>query len=436
MTPHLRPTWTSLTTVDAHWLGLADGDLAAVYLIDIDRFKAVNDVHGYRFGDAVLTEYERRIAGWAGVDAVVGRLADDEFVAVRREAGDEPDALDAGEALRRLLAEPVHLEGRTIVRTATIALAVGRVPKVSVADLVSGADDGMESAQQTPGDVVLAFDERMRADARIRAELDLLLPEAIADDVLVLHYQPEVDLRTGQVLAVEALVRWPHPSLGLLGPDAFIGSAERSGVLHELGRWTVRTACRRLAEWDREHPALGLTVRINMSPLQLAAPGAVDAVRAAMADFGIRPGRLCIEITEQVRWPDISDAERLLGELHDLGVRIALDDFGAGYSSLLRLASLPVDVLKIDRALVSGVGGATIDGAIVAGLLEAAAAFDLDVVAEGVESRAVAAELLQLGCTRAQGHLFGPAVPAQDLANLLAAGRVSPDLLPAAGPNA
>lgn len=428
--PHPRPTWTSLTTVDAHRLGLTDGDVAAVYLVDIDRFKAVNDVYGYRFGDAVLDEYEQRIATWAGHDALVGRLADDQFVAVRRVPGDEPDAVDDGEALRVHLGRPVRLEGHSVTRTATVAVAVGRVPKVTVADLVSSADDGMEVAQQTSGDIVVTVDERLRADARIRAELELLLPQAIDDDVLVLHYQPEIDLRTGRLLAVEGLVRWPHPTLGLLGPDSFIELAERTGVLHELGIWTVRTACRQLAEWDREHPALGLTVRINMSPLQLAATGIVDTIRRALAEFGVRPGRLCIEITERVRWPDISDAERLLSELHELGVHIALDDFGAGHSSLVRLASLPVDALKIDRALVSRIGGRTIDDAIVLGLLEAARSFDIDVVAEGVESRATAAELLRLGCTRAQGHLFGAARPADELAPLLRAGRVPDELVP------
>ncbi len=430
VTARLHPTWSSLATVDAHWLGLADGDLAAVYLVDIDRFKAVNDVHGYRFGDEVLAEYERRIADWAGAEAVVGRLADDLFVAVRREPGDEPDAVEAAHRLRRRLSAAVELDGRSVTRTVTIAVAVGRVPQVSIGDLLRGADDGMDAAQQSAGDSVLAVDERQRADARIGAELELMLPQAIADGVLELHYQPEVDLVTGRVVAVEGLLRWPHPTLGLLGPDAFIGLAERSGVLIDLGRWTVRTACAQLAHWQVDHPALPLEVWVNMSPTQLAAPGTLDTVRGALAEFGIRHGRLCIEVTERVRWPDVDAAERLLAELHDLGVRLAIDDFGAGYSSLLRLAALPVDALKIDRALVAGIGGRTIDNAIVAALLDAVQSFGVEVIAEGVETRRTAADLLRLGCTRAQGHLFGAALPAALLSPLLTAGRVSADLLP------
>ena len=434
MRPHRRPSWRDLLAMGPRDLGLADDEAVGVYLIDIDRFKAINDVLGYESGDEVLRLTERRIAGWAGSRGFVTRVAGDMFAAIGPGVTDAAEATAAAERLRALLAEPVRVGGQLITRSVSVGLAFGRLSDALVVELFRRADDAMEAAQKTSGNVVSSFDDGLRPQVMARSQIELHLRDALHAGSLLLHFQPEVDLRTGAIVAVEALMRWQHPSLGLLGADRFIAVAEQTDVISELDEWALREACRQRAAWQADFPDLPFVMRVNMSPVQLVDAGTPALVLQVLSENDLRGDQLCIEITELVASPDRTQIVRVLDRLRHAGVTVALDDFGAGHNSLIRLKSMPVDVLKIDRELVTDLGSDAADTTIVEMLVGLAAAFGLELVAEGVETVEAAAELLRIGCWRAQGHWLGSAVPAAGLRSLLENGRVADDVLPSRGP--
>jgi len=434
MRPHRRLSWRELLAMGTRDLGLDDDEAVAVYLIDIDRLKAVNDVLGYESGDEVLRLTEHRIAGWAAPRGFVARVAGDMFAAIRPGVADADEAAAWAGGLRTLLAEPIRVDGHVITRSVSVGLAFGRLSDAMVVELFRRADDAMEAAQATSGNIARSFNEGLRSQAVARSQIELHLRDALRNHTVELHFQPEVDLRTGAIVAVEALMRWQHPSLGLLGADQFIGVAEESDVINDLGAWALLQACRQLAAWQAAFPNLPLVMRVNMSPAQLGDSRTRALVEKVLSDTGLRGAQLCIEITELAPLPDRPQIVQVLDQIRQLGVTVALDDFGAGYSSLLRLKSMPVDVLKIDRELVTDLGSDAADTTIVEMLVGLAAAFGLELVAEGVETVEAAAELLRIGCWRAQGHWLGSAVPAAGLRSLLENGRVADDVLPSRGP--
>jgi EAL domain-containing protein (putative c-di-GMP-specific phosphodiesterase class I) len=241
---------------------------------------------------------------------------------------------------------------------------------------------------------------------------------------LVLHYLPELDMRTGDILAVEALVRWQHPTRGLLAPDAFIGVAESINLAGELGRWVLRAACAQFGKWRAGGVGRDAVLRINVSPVQLVTDGFVGAVADIIDEFGLDGSSVCLEITENVVVQDIETTRTTLAGLKDVGVQIAIDDFGTGYSVLSHLKSLPVDVLKIDKGFVRDLGNSAGDLAIVRAVIALAEAFDLQLVAEGVETEAAALTLMRHGCFRAQGFLLSRPVTSTAMAALLSDGRI------------
>jgi EAL domain-containing protein (putative c-di-GMP-specific phosphodiesterase class I) len=270
----------------------------------------------------------------------------------------------------------------------------------------------------------VVFDGALRDLRRERSANEILLRKAINSSGLVLHYQPEVDLRTGELLAVEALVRWNHPDRGLLTAGAFIDAAEESGLIVDLGSWVMAEACRQMAEWRARWPHRRFTMRVNMSPAQLAARNIVQLVADCLATNDL-PGRLlCFEITEHAVMQDVDRAVRTLHQLKTLGLSLAIDDFGTGYSSMAQLKRLPVDVLKIDQTFVAGLGEDGGDRAIVDATVRLARSFGLEVVAEGIETHDLVEQLLILGCHRAQGYLLcRPKAPA-DLEEILVRGGI------------
>ncbi|MEP6600009.1 MAG: EAL domain-containing protein [Actinomycetota bacterium] len=245
---------------------------------------------------------------------------------------------------------------------------------------------------------------------------------------LRLHYQGEIDLDTGALVAVEALVRWQHPTLGLLQPEHFIHLAEHSTLIERLSAWVLDEACAQLATWRTEYPSLALVLRVNVSPLQLVTDSFVDAVTDVVERHGLRAGQLCLEITERVLPPDTGSLASALRRLRAQGIAIAIDDFGTGYSSLAHLKALPVDAVKIDRSFTSGLGTDAGDTAIVEAVAKLAATFGLQLIAEGIETADEAVRLVRIGCHRGQGHLFGEPRAAADLVDLLAAGGVADQL--------
>jgi EAL domain-containing protein (putative c-di-GMP-specific phosphodiesterase class I) len=248
-------------------------------------------------------------------------------------------------------------------------------------------------------------------DARLRRDL----PAAIAQGRLRLEYQPELDLTTERMVAVEALVRWDHPDFGVVEAGRFVRIAEQAGMIGDLGSWALRTACAQLARWLEAMPGLQLVLRVNVSPVQLSDPAFPVLVESTLADTGVAPSALCIEVTEDAEPPDRAAMIEVLRRVRRTGVHVALDDFGVGRNSLLRLRELPYDVLKIDRSFVSTLGISPTESAIVASVINLGAALGMEVVAEGIETQRALTELIRLGCRRGQGYLLAEPASAEAL---------------------
>jgi len=326
--------------------------------------------------------------------------------------------------LQSALRERVAIDGEMLTRTVSIGVAVGEPGRHTTSDLLRRADQAVLTAKVSGGNKIAVFSDDMSLKSTFRNDIELHLQGVIESGSLVLHYLPEIDMRTGEVLAVEALVRWQHPTRGLLLPDSFIGVAESINLAGELGRWVMRAACAEFGMWRSKGIGHDTVLRINVSPVQLVAEGFADTVAEAIADFGLAGESVCLEITESVVVQDIETTRITLAALKEVGVRIAIDDFGTGYSVLTHLKSLPVDSLKIDRSFVQDLGTNAGDLAIVRAVIALADAFGLGLVAEGVETAAAAQTLLRHGCYRAQGFLLSRPIDGQKTSELLAQRRI------------
>jgi EAL domain-containing protein (putative c-di-GMP-specific phosphodiesterase class I) len=293
--------------------------------------------------------------------------------------------------------------------------------------LLRRADQAVLTAKGSGGNTVAVFSDDMSLESEFRNDIELHLQSVIESGSLLLHYLPEVDMRTGEILAAEALVRWEHPTRGLLSPDSFIGVAESINLAGELGRWVMRSACAEFARWRSRGVGLDAVLRINVSPVQLVTDGFVESVADITTEFGLPRGSVCLEITESVVVQDIETTRITLAGLKQAGVQVAIDDFGTGYSVLSHLKSLPVDTLKIDRGFVRDLGANPGDLAIVRAIIALADAFGLQLVAEGVETEAAALTLLRHGCYRAQGFLLSRPIEGDAMEALLARGRIPVD---------
>ncbi len=407
-------------------LGSPGAPPTALLYLDLDRFKSVNDSLGHAAGDGLLVAVTERLLAATGESDFVARLAGDEFIVVLDVPASTDLLRQRTDALLAEVAQPVKIADHHIIRSGSLGVAVAGPGQTTVDDLLAAADAALHVAKDHGGNRAVVFDDDLRVAARDRSHTEVLLRDALHDGGLLLHYQPEVDLRTGQLLAVEALLRWDHPEKGLITAGSFIAVAEATGLIVDIGSWVLGEACRQMAEWRNRHRDLRLTMRVNMSPAQLATGNIVDLVRTCLRTNGL-PGRdLCLEITEHAVMQDIEQAIQTLHELKLLGVSLAIDDFGIGFSSMSQLKRLPVDILKIDQAFVSGLGVDGGDRAIVDATVRLASAFGLDVVAEGVERPALVNELLELGCRRAQGFLLCRPAPPSDLEPVLVRGGFDP----------
>ncbi|MGA5466969.1 putative bifunctional diguanylate cyclase/phosphodiesterase [Mycobacterium sp. NPDC050041] len=415
-----RALWSHL---DARLAAGRPGPVSVLF-IDLDRLKAINDYLGHTAGDWFIRILAERLRQDDADDNLIARLGGDEFVVVPASPLAAEEAERLAYRLQEVLRERVSIDGEMLTRTVSIGVAVGVPGRDTTSNLLSRADQAVLTAKSHGGNQVAVYSAEMSLDSEFRNDIELHLQNVIESGSLVLHYLPEVDMRTGEILAAEALVRWQHPTRGLLSPDAFIGVAESINLAGELGRWVMRNACAEFARWRAAGVGHGIVLRINVSPVQLVTDGFIDSVADIVGEFGLERGSVCLEITESVVVQDIETTRITIGGLKDVGVQVAIDDFGTGYSVLSLLKSLPVDALKIDKGFVQDLGSNPGDLAIVRAIIALAEAFDLQLVAEGVETEAAALALLRHGCHRAQGFLLSRPLPGDAMKSLLAGGRV------------
>jgi diguanylate cyclase (GGDEF)-like protein len=399
------------------------GPVCALFL-DLDRLKAINDYLGHNAGDRFIRACAARLREGVEGANLIARLGGDEFVVVPSAPMNAEAAEALANRLKSMLRERVAIDGEMLTRTVSVGVALGHPGRDTTSDLLRRADQAVLTAKGSGGNKVAVFSDDMSLKSELRNDIELHLQSEIENGALLLHYLPEVDMRTGEILAAEALVRWQHPTRGLLAPDSFIGVAESINLAGELGRWVMRSACAEFARWRSRGVGLDAVLRLNVSPVQLVTDGFVDAVAGVIEEFGLDRGSLCLEITENVVVQDIETTRVTLAGLKEAGVHIAIDDFGTGYSVLSHLKSLPVDTVKIDKSFVRELGSNPGDLAIVRAIIALAEAFGLELVAEGVETEAAVITLLRHGCYRAQGFLLSRPVPGDVMESLLAEGRI------------
>jgi diguanylate cyclase (GGDEF)-like protein len=383
----------------------------AVLVISIDNFRAVNGSLGHQTGDQVLIEVGRRLQELTGPDDLVSRLRGDEFAVLLR-ASDREGALRFGQQVEQAIRRRSSNVQGVIWLSASIGICLPH-PGASATTYLRDADTAMQVARSRGAGLVEVFQPDMRVSIVDRFETTAALADALATGTgLLLHFQPVLDLHTGTVVGAEALVRWQHPTRGMVPPDQFIGVAEESGLIADLGRWVLETAVRQLAEWKKLTGDHEFRVHVNLSPVEFRHPGLVEGVMDIVDRYAVNPAGLLLEITETGLMTDGHEAIDLLRKLRDAGFGLGIDDFGTGYSSISYLGRLPVDTVKLDRALIAGIASSPYEYGLARAILEMMDSAGLRVVAEGIESEAQVAHLRALSCRYGQGyHLARPALP-------------------------
>ena len=397
----------SLARLDRH------PSTVAVMFLDLDRFKVINDSLGHAAGDRLLIAVAERLRRTLRRQDSVARLGGDEFAILCQDVDGESAMVPIARRLAEVVRQPLTIDGREVETTASLGIALTTDSDMAPAELMRDADVAMYRAKEGGGNRCEVFDASMHARVMQRMETESALRLALGREELRLVYQPEVSLSTGTIIAVEALLRWDHPEKGLIPPLEFIPLAEDTGLILPIGAWVIEEACRQAQRWRQQLPDRPpLTMRVNLSPRQLADPKLVEVIGRALADTDTDPSQLDLELTEssimgEIEWTIVS-----LSLLKDLGLRLSVDDFGTGHSSLSHLKHFPIDTLKVDRSFVSNLGQTPIDSTIVGSIVELAHALGLSVTAEGVEDQAQLDDLRDLGCDNAQGyHLARPQHP-------------------------
>jgi diguanylate cyclase (GGDEF)-like protein len=391
------------------------GRQLAVLLVDLDRFKHVNDTLGHEAGDTLLQLAARRLYDCLRDTDTMARQGGDEFVVLMDELSDREPITGVAQRILAAMTAPFVIEDQEIHITPSIGISVypddGRT-------LLRNADIALYRAKEKGGNGYQFYSAQIDNYSRERLALESGLRRALERNELTLLYQPKVDVVTGQVCGMEALLRWQHPQLGLVTPDRFIPIAEESGLIRQIGAWVLKTACLQNRAWQREG-VRRLAVAVNLSPRQFAEESLIDDIKAALAESGLDASGLELEITESMVMDDPEQAISILRRLKDLGIRVAIDDFGTGYSSLAYLKRFPIDSVKVDRSFVEDIPADVDSMAIAQAVIAMAHSLRLKVVAEGVESEAQLSFLCGEGCDEIQGHYFSEARVASEIAAVM-----------------
>jgi diguanylate cyclase (GGDEF)-like protein len=396
------------------------GAMVAVLIVDLDGFKAVNDSLGHQVGDVVLCEVARRLESLVRSEDTVARLGGDEFVILIDDVSGLEETSHLAERVCDVLRPRFSLPGWDYAVTASVGVAVGSASEADVHDLLRDADTAMYVAKTGGKDSVRLFAPSMHERAHERFRLQVDLRDALDRSELVLFYQPIFDVLDGRLKGFEALVRWSHPTRGLIAPERFIPLAEETGLIVPVGRWVLQEAVGQLTAWDGRHEsARSLSMSVNVSTVQLTAPSLISDVREVLHRSDIAPSRLTLEITEGSLANETERVIEVLDELRRLGVQIAIDDFGTGYASLSHLQRLPVDILKVDKSFVTALSEGGKSRELLQAILGVGRALSLAVVAEGIEAQTQMTTLQEMGCEMAQGFLVGKPSPAEVAESLL-----------------
>jgi diguanylate cyclase (GGDEF)-like protein len=398
------------------------GAVVSVLFCDLDRFKLINDTLGHESGDQLLIEVARRLAAVIREGDTVGRLGGDEF-AIVVDGASPVDTNAVAERCLETIREPFEINGRDVFVRASIGVADNHRDALDAEEILCRGDIAMYAAKSRGRDRFERFEPIMQAELTLRHELHGDLRHAIVQDELALHYQPLLNLQSRTVESVEALLRWHHPTRGLVPPVEFIPIAEETGLIVEIGRFVLRTACVQTKQWQQAHEhARNLSVSVNVSAIQLHEEDFADVVEGALQESGLHPTNLILELTESTLVSSSGSIDSALNRLRRLGVHIAIDDFGTGYSSLAYLREFPVDYLKIDRSFVSRLttDDADENNVMVQSIINIGKNLNLGVVAEGIEEAAQLDTLRAAGCDSGQGYLFARPIPPDEIPALLA----------------
>jgi diguanylate cyclase (GGDEF)-like protein len=399
-------------------------NLVAICFIDLDRFKQINDTLGHAVGDEILSQTAARFSEAVQAPDTLARIGDDTFALLLTHPRTIQDAMRSAQHLQTMLIMPFDIGARELFITASIGISIYPQDGTDTHTLLRNADNAMHRAKTSGFNTVMCFTPQMTSLAVERLDLEHQLRLALERGDLRLHYQPQIDVTSGRIIGVEALMRWQHPERGMVSPGQFIPLAEESGLIVPIGFWALTEACRQAVAWQQAGMP-PIRVAVNVSAVQLAQEDFVDHVQTALLQSGLHPNLLELEMTESVLMSDREAHGQRLKELRAMGVRVSIDDFGTGYSSLAYLHHFPVDGLKIDQSFVRIIDtettGMTDPRALVQGIATLARSFRLRVIAEGVENREQLDFLSQIDCDEAQGFLFAPALPAAELHALLSA---------------
>ncbi|OUL80466.1 putative bifunctional diguanylate cyclase/phosphodiesterase [Paraburkholderia hospita] len=389
----------------------------ALMFMDLDGFKTVNDAYGHLIGDLLLVEVAQRIGLNVRSQDTIARVGGDEFVLLAGIA--EPaDAATLADKVLRVILEPFHVADRLLRISTSIGIAIYPDDGARQDDLMTNADAAMYHAKALGRNTYCFFEASMNANVHEQLQLVQDLRLALERHELILQYQPKFTAPNGPVIGVEALVRWSHPTRGLIAPDQFIPLAEKTGLIVPIGEWVLDEACRQISEW-REAGRRDWTMAVNLSALQFGHASLIQTVRDALKRYALEPGCLTLEVTESTAMRDADTSLRILQQLRGMGVNISIDDFGTGYSSLLYLKRLPASELKIDRGFIRDLARDTEDAAIVSAIVALGQTLNLNIVAEGVETAAQQEFLTRLGCDSLQGFLLGRPMSAEHLIETL-----------------